>query len=341
MEKALYKVSKATIISNQKYKDENLVFNIENWIVLFDGYSVLYGEDREKSEDEIVSNFLFKDGSIIKIKDAILKYDKTKPPFRYTEAMLVRKMEQEGLGRPSTYANTIKTNLKTYLVKKNTRLQPTKLGRAISKFLKDNFATEVSPDYTTDMEEKLDKIALGEMDWQVLLNDFYEKLVNSISMAEKKERMPRESVEEYSDESCTECERPMIVRSSKSNGTRFLGCSGFPECKHTEQILEKIGVTCPDCNNDLAQRRTRKGRIFYGCISYPKCEWTSWVRPLIEICPECGGILFEKGKAAVRCGKCEKEWSREDINTSNANSDDANVIGSADAVVLDAVFGSD
>ncbi len=308
MEKALYKVSKATIISNQKYKDENLVFNIENWTVLFDGYSVLYGEDREKSEDEIVSNFLFKDGSIIKIKDAILKYDKTKPPFRYTEAMLVRKMEQEGLGRPSTYANTIKTNLKTYLVKKNTRLQPTKLGRAISKFLKDNFATEVSPDYTTDMEEKLDKIALGEMDWQVLLNDFYEKLVNSISMAEKKERMPRESVEEYSDESCSECERPMIVRSSKSNGTRFLGCSGFPECKTAKPIIVELNYKCPRCSNaKLRELQGSKASVYYGCADYPNCKFNSRYEPAEGKClnEECKAeTLFMRGKS-LRCEICK------------------------------------
>ncbi len=308
MEKALYKVSKAKIIINQKYEDEELIFNIENWIVLFDGYSVLYGEDREKSEDEVVSNFQFKEGSIIKINDAISKHDKTKPPNRYTEAMLVRKMEQEGIGRPSTYANTIKTNLKTYLVKKNSRLHPTKLGRAISKFLKDNFAMEVSPGYTTDMEEKLDKIALGEMDWQELLNNFYEKLVNSITMAEKQERVPRESVEEYSDESCPECERPMIVRTSKAKGTRFLGCSGFPECKTAKPIILELNHKCPQCSNStLRELQGSKASVYYGCADYPNCKFNSRYKPSEGKClnEECGvETLFVRGKS-LRCEICK------------------------------------
>ena len=187
MTKAKYDVNKVIIKCDKNYLDEELQFRIENWQVKFQGYSILYGDDREKSDDESAGSFEFEKGAKVIFDNVDAKYDQTKPPPRYSEAMLVRKMEQEGIGRPSTYANTIKTNLKLYLEKKESRLWPTKLGRAISKFLKNNFSTEVSPSYTTEMEEKLDQIATGDMDWQLLLNDLYIKLDSSIKNALEQE----------------------------------------------------------------------------------------------------------------------------------------------------------
>ena len=236
------------------------------------------------------------------------KYDQTKPPPRYTEAMLVRKMEQEGIGRPSTYANTIKTNLKLYLEKKESRLWPTKLGRAISKFLKNNFSTEVSPSYTTEMEEKLDQIATGDMNWQLLLNDLYIKLDSSIKNALEQERLPREEVEDYSDEHCELCESPMIIRASRTTGSKFLGCSGFPKCKNAKPIIVETSNKCPECNKgNLRQLQGSKGSVYYGCSKYPDCKFNSSYKPVEGNClnEECNAeTLFVRGKS-LRCEICK------------------------------------
>ena len=285
MEKAKYDVNRVIIECEKKYLDEDLIFRIENWKVKFAGYSILYGDDREKSEDESVGSYDFAIGEKVSFENVDSKYDQTKPPPRYNEAMLVRKMEQEGIGRPSTYANTIKTNLKLYLEKKESRLWPTKLGKAISKFLKSNFSTEVSPSYTTEMEEKLDLIATGDMDWQLLLNDLYIKLDTSIENALEQERVPREEVEDYSDEHCELCENPMIIRASRANGTKFLGCSGFPKCKNMKPIIVETSSICPECEKGkLRQLQGSRGSVYYGCSSYPNCKFNSRYQPIDEAC---------------------------------------------------------
>ena len=285
MEKAKYDVNRVIIECEKKYLDEDLVFRIENWKVKFAGYSILYGDDREKSDDESEGSHDFAIGEKVSFENVESKYDQTKPPPRYNEAMLVRKMEQEGIGRPSTYANTIKTNLKLYLEKKESRLWPTKLGKAISKFLKSNFSTEVSPSYTTEMEEKLDLIATGDMNWQLLLNDLYIKLDTSIKNALEQERVPREEVEEYSDEHCELCESPMIIRASRANGTKFLGCSGFPKCKNMKQIIVETSSKCPECDKgNLRQLQGSRGSVYYGCSAYPDCKFNSRYQPIDEAC---------------------------------------------------------
>ena len=308
MEKAVYDVTKAVISCDKKYENEQLDFKIENWIIDFDGYYIIYGEDREASDSEITLNFQFKKGDKVIIEDVNSKADQTKPLPRYNEAMLVRKMEQEGIGRPSTYANTIKTNLKLYLEKKESRLHPTKLGRAISKFLKNNFSTEVSPVYTTDMEEKLDKIATGDMDWQLLLNDLYTKLELSIKNALEQDRVPKDEIEEYSDEHCPECESPMIIRSTKKNGTKFLGCSAFPKCKTTKAIIIETNHLCPECKNGtMRELQGAKGSVYYGCADYPKCKFNSRYKPTEGKClnDECKTeTLFIRGNS-LRCEMCK------------------------------------
>ena len=308
MEKAVYDVTKAVISCDKKYENEQLDFKIENWIIDFDGYYIIYGEDREASDSEITLNFQFKKGDKVIIEDVNSKADQTKPLPRYNEAMLVRKMEQEGIGRPSTYANTIKTNLKLYLEKKESRLHPTKLGRAISKFLKNHFSTEVSPVYTTDMEEKLDKIATGDMDWQLLLNDLYIKLELSIKNALEQDRVPKDEIEEYSDEHCPECESPMIIRSTKKNGTKFLGCSAFPKCKTTKPIITETNHLCPECKNGkMRELQGAKGSVYYGCADYPNCKFNSRYKPTEGKClnDECKTeTLFIRGNS-LRCEMCK------------------------------------
>ena len=308
MEKAVYDVTKAVISCDKKYENEQLDFKIENWIIDFDGYYIIYGEDREASDSEITLNFQFKKGDKVIIEDVNSKADQTKPLPRYNEAMLVRKMEQEGIGRPSTYANTIKTNLKLYLEKKESRLHPTKLGRAISKFLKNHFSTEVSPVYTTDMEEKLDKIATGDMDWQLLLNDLYIKLELSIKNALEQDRVPKDEIEEYSDEHCPECESPMIIRSTKKNGTKFLGCSAFPKCKTTKPIITETNHLCPECKNGtIRELQGAKGSVYYGCADYPNCKFNSRYKPAEGKClnDECKTeTLFIRGNS-LRCEMCK------------------------------------
>ncbi len=308
MEKAKYDVNRVIVKCEKNYLDEELLFRIENWKVKFQGYSILYGDDREKSEDESAGSFDFEIGGRIIFDNVDSKYDQTKPPPRYTEAMLIRKMEQEGIGRPSTYANTIKINLKLYLEKKESRLCPTKLGRAISKFLKNNFSTEVSPSYTIEMEEKLDQIAIGGMDWQLLLNDLYIKLEHSIKNALEQDRVPKDEVEEYSDEHCPECESPMIIRSTKKNGTKFLGCSAFPKCKTAKPIIVETNHKCPECKNGtMRELQGAKGSVYFGCSKYPDCKFNSRYKPAEGKCfnEECNAeTLFVRGKS-LRCEICK------------------------------------
>jgi len=310
--------------------------------VRFDGFLRIYEPATdENNESETAAQEIpeLEDREKLFLHNLIPEQKFTKPPPLFTEGTLVKALEEHGIGRPSTYAPTLRTIVRRgYVIKDKHRLSPTDIGITVNDLLVEFFSDVLDVGFTAAMEDDLDFIAQGKKDRVPVLNEFWLAFKKDLERAHQD--MPTiDKSPESAGRDCPKCDAELLIRNGRFG--KFIGCSGFPECKHTEQILEKIGVTCPDCNNDLAQRRTRKGRIFYGCISYPKCEWTSWVRPLIEICPECGGILFEKGKAAVRCGKCEKEWSREDINTSNANSDDTNVIGSADPAVLDAVFGSD
>jgi DNA topoisomerase-1 len=229
----------------------------------------------------------------------------TQPPPRYSEATLVKSLEEKGIGRPSTYAPTISTiQERGYVQRLDRRLFPTELGMLVNDLLVEHFAEIVDVDFTAVMEDKLDEIARGERPWVPVVREFYTPFEQDVERAN--EVIPKVSVPaEVTDERCEKCGRPMAIKIGRFG--KFLACTGFPECRSAKAILSKIGVSCPKCGSELVERRSRKGRLFYGCSGYPQCDWVSWNRPVNEPCPRCGGLQVIVAKDKLRCLSCEGE----------------------------------
>ncbi len=281
--------------------------------VKFPGFLALYqeGEDEEKNEEEaVLPEVAVNTGlSLAKIHP---EQHFTQPPPRYTEAMLVREMEEKGIGRPSTYAPTIDTILRRqYVVLEKKRFRPTELGRLVVDLLQKHFTEIIDPDFTAGMEEKLDLIEEGREDWVEVVRSFYQSFARDLEKAERsieRVKLP----DEVSEVQCELCGRQMVYKTSRYG--RFLACPGYPECRNKKSITKEIGVSCPLCGGEVVERRTKKGRIFYGCSNYPGCNFVSWYRPLDETCPQCGSYCVlrtykNKGELAV-CSRKECGYSR-------------------------------
>ncbi|MDP4038425.1 MAG: DNA topoisomerase, partial [bacterium] len=205
----------------------------------------------------------------------------TQPPARYSEASLVKKLESEGIGRPSTYAPTISTLItRGYVVSEERKLVPQQIGKIVCELLEDNFEFVVDPEFTAEMEAKLDNIADGKQQWQPVVKEFYdplEKLIKAKSEDIKKVEIP--VIE--TDEICEKCGRKMVIKSGRYG--QFLACKGFPECKNTKPIIKSLNITCPECRKgEIIEKKTKKGRVFYGCSRYPECKYASWTKPDIS-----------------------------------------------------------
>ncbi len=260
----------------------------------FDGFlSVYKDDDDEKDAGNKLANSLSED-SVLSLNELIKEQHFTQPPAHYTEASLVKTLEELGIGRPSTYAPTISTLIaRRYVVKDKKNLHVSELGTAVNDMMCDAFPAIVDVNFTANMESLLDRVEEGKVDWKDLIRNFYPDLNEAVTKAEKElENVKIE--DEVTDVICEKCGRNMVVKYGPSG--KFLGCPGFPDCRNTKPYLEKIGVKCPDCGKDIVLRRTKKGRIFYGCESYPDCEFSTWQRPVEEKCPRCGGLMVEKGK---------------------------------------------
>lgn len=238
----------------------------------------------------------------------------TQAPPRYSEASLVSALEEHGIGRPSTYAPILTTlQNRGYVRREGRRLVPTEIGETVNGLLVDHFPDVVDVGFTARMEEELDEIAEGKREWPDVVRDFYEPFSQRLEVAV--EEMPEVKPEpEYLDRMCPQCGSPLMIRHGRYG--KFIGCSNFPECRHTEPWLEKIGVTCPVDGGDLVERRTRRGRVFYGCANYPACEFTSWKRPISAPCPNCAGLLVVDGKEHVQCTECGTRYRREVVDPS-------------------------
>ena len=228
----------------------------------------------------------------------------TQPPAHFTEASLVKTLEELGIGRPSTYAPTITTLLaRRYLTKENRNLYVTELGEIVNSIMKEAFSTIVDEQFTANMESLLDKVAEGNVDWKTVVRNFYPDLDEAVQVAEK-ELEKVEIHDEVTDVVCDLCGRNMVIKYGPHG--RFLACPGFPECRNTKPYLEKIGVDCPKCGKEVVLRKTKKGRKYYGCEDNPDCDFMSWQRPSKERCPQCGGYMVEKGNKLVcadnQCG---------------------------------------
>jgi len=261
--------------------------------VKFPGFLALYqeGEDEEKNEEEAALPDVPKNTglSLVEVKP---EQHFTQPPPRYTEAMLVRTLEEKGIGRPSTYAPTIDTILRRhYVVLEKKRFHPTELGRVVVDLLQKHFTEIIDPAFTAGMEEKLDLIEEGREDWVKVVRNFYRPFAKDLEKAEhsiERVKLP----DEVSEVQCELCGRQMVYKTSRYG--RFLACPGYPECRNKKSITKEIGVRCPLCGGKVVERRTKKRRIFYGCSNYPKCSFISWYRPVDKTCPQCGSYCVLK-----------------------------------------------
>ena len=236
----------------------------------------------------------------------------TQPPAHFTEASLVKQLEELGIGRPSTYAPTITTIIaRHYVAKENKNLYVTELGEAVNNIMKKAFPTIVDVNFTANMETLLDSVGEGKVKWKEVIRNFYPDLDEAVKLAEKElENVKIE--DEVTDVICDKCGRNMVIKYG-SHG-KFLGCPGFPECHNTKPYLEKIGVTCPKCGKDIVLKKTKKGRRYFGCENNPECDFMSWQKPSNIRCKQCGGYMVEKGKKLVCADKeCGFVMDKEEV----------------------------
>lgn len=268
----------------------------------FDGFMAVYNPDQEKSENIRGLNEL-KEGDVLKITAIEDKQHFTQPPARYTEASLVKTLEEKGIGRPSTYAPTISTILaRRYITKENKKLYVTEIGEAVNNIMEQAFPVIVDVNFTANLESLLDTIGEGAINWKVVVRNFYPDLDDAVKKAEA-DLEKIDIQDEVSDEICDECGRNMVVKYGPHG--KFLACPGFPDCKCTKPFYEKIGVTCPKCKTgDVVIKMSKKGRRYYGCTNAPECDFMSWTRPAKQKCPQCGSYMLIKGKKLL-CANSE------------------------------------
>lgn len=279
------------------------LFTLSASRLTFDGFMSVYVQDDEKEENNTLLGKLEK-GDELTLTALNPSQHFTQPPAHYTEASLVKAMEEMGIGRPSTYAPTITTILaRRYVTKENKNLYVTELGEAVNGIMKQCFSSIVDTSFTANVEILLDKVADGTVKWKTLIENFYPDLDEAVKNAEKN----LESIkiaDEVSDEICEVCGRNMVIKYGPHG--KFLACPGFPDCKNTKPYLEKIGVPCPKCGKDVVIKKTKKGRKYFGCADNPECDFMSWQKPSTVKCPKCGSFMVEKGSkllcSDVQCG---------------------------------------
>lgn len=293
-----------TSVDIEAKNEKSYLLRATSSVIKFPGFTIIYSEGKDEAEEEEGKRLpdLTK-GEPLKLLALFPKQHFTQPPPRYTEATLVKALEERGIGRPSTYAPILSTiQERGYVERAEGRFHPLELGFLVSDLLTEHFPKIVDLGFTAQMEEGLDQIARGERQWVPFLQDFYHPFEKTLKTAEQ--RMEKvKVVGEPTDETCSLCGRPMVIKLGRYG--RFLACSGYPECKNTKPLLVKIGVKCPKCGGELVQRRTKRRRTFYGCAKYPDCDFTTGEKPIPQPCPQCGGLLVMRGKKMARCTKCE------------------------------------
>lgn len=269
------------------------IFTTSGSSLKFEGFLAVYNKEQENEE---AADFDIKDNDILKLKTLEGKQHFTQPPARYSEASLVKTLEENGVGRPSTYAPTITTLLtRGYVVKENRVLYPTELGEIVNDIMKNYFKNIVDVEFTAQMEEQLDEVENGEIPWKEIIQNFYPDFKKTLQIAEQE--IGNIDLDEVTDVICENCGRNMVIKYGRYG--KFLACPGFPECKNTKPLYEEAGVNCPNCNGKVIIKKTKKGRKYYGCENNPECEFMSWNKPSGEKCPKCNSFLVEKGKKKV------------------------------------------
>lgn len=288
------------------------IFTVSASKIVFDGFMSVYKSDDDNEETNALAKGL-DENSVLTLDDVNGTQHFTQPPAHFTEASLVKALEEQGIGRPSTYAPTISTIIaRHYVIKENKNLYISELGNAVNNIMMTAFPTIVDVKFTANMESLLDGVAEGTVEWKEIIRNFYPDLKVAIDEAEKElEHVKIE--DEVTDVICDKCGRNMVIKYGPHG--KFLGCPGFPECHNTKPYLEKIGVACPKCGKDVILKKTKKGRMFYGCEGYPECDFVSWQKPSDKKCPKCGGYMIEKGSKLVcvdeTCGYVESKNDKE------------------------------
>lgn len=273
---------------------KNYIFKASGYTVTFDGYTVLYEEGKDEEEEAKGALPVLENGMPLKCKELVGNQHFTQPPPRYTEASLIKALEENGIGRPSTYATTISTiTAREYVTRENKTLKPTELGEVITKLMKEHFPKIVNIKFTAQVESELDEVEHGKEEWTQQLHTFYDEFSDTLKKA--KEAMDGVKIqleEDKTDIICELCGRQMVVKTGRYG--KFIACPGYPECKNIKKIINETGAECPKCGGRVIVKKTKKGRVFYGCKEYPNCDFVSWDEPSMEKCPQCGKTLLKK-----------------------------------------------
>ena len=284
------------------FTEGDYLFRASGFRVSFDGFTALYEESTDDKQKKETALPPLEEGQTLKLRSLTADQKFTQPPPLYTEATLIHALEENGIGRPSTYAPIITTIVdRGYVEKDQKKLKTTPLGQAVNTVMMEQFPNIVDVKFSADMEKKLDIIEAGKADWVQTIDDFYKGFAKSLEDAEKNMEGKRVKVEDIpTDEICEKCGRPMVIKSGRYG--KFVACSGFPECRNAHPLVKDTGGICPECGGHMLVRKSAKGRIYYGCSNYPKCNFMTWDEPVPEKCPQCGQTLFKK-KGRLYCAK--------------------------------------
>lgn len=271
--------------------NEYCMFSASGYSVKFDGFTTVYNVDDEKAGSMLPDLSV---GDILKLRELLGNQHFTQPPARYTEASLIKTLEENGIGRPSTYASIISTILnREYVVREAKSLKPTELGEEVTKLLEKQFPKIVNTKFTAGMESDLDKVSEGSEDYVKILREFYDDLEGTLEKAKSDMKGVKIQLEsDKTDVPCEKCGRMMVIKTGRYG--KFLACPGYPECKNTKPLIEETGASCPKCGGNVIKRKSRRGYVFYGCSNYPKCDFSTWDVPSgNDKCPNCGSSLFK------------------------------------------------
>ncbi|HXZ29850.1 MAG TPA: type I DNA topoisomerase [Dehalococcoidia bacterium] len=310
MSAALYDTTNVEVrASNTGNQPEGYLLKASSSVVKFPGFMAVYSESRDEDERGERSDFIGASLPKLQIGHKLIYLGTfpeqcfTQPPPRYTEATLIKALEQKGIGRPSTYAPILSTiQERDYVNKAEGKFHPTELGLTVNKILTAHFPEIVDPGFTAQMEEQLDEIAQGKYDWVAALQGFYPPFQDMLDKAWT--NLQKVDMTQATEETCAKCGRPMVIRVGRFG--KFLACSGYPDCKTTMPYLVKTGISCPQCGGDIVKRISKKKRVFYGCSKYPKCQFTVNHKPIAQPCPDCGGLLIQYGGDWAKCVACQR-----------------------------------
>ena len=304
----------AVEVSAGTEEEKPFVFRATGSTLRFQGFLVVYEEKKSDNGKQAPEQRIppLNNGDLLDLIQLLPEQHFTQAPPAYTDATLIKTLEEYGIGRPSTYAAILATiQQRGYVFRDKRRFKPTETGVLVNDLLVEHFPDVINVDFTARMETELDEVAAGNQEWIVLMEEFYGPFSKAVQAADI--AMPKVDFVEKLGRNCPDCENGELILRYGRYG-KFVGCSNFPKCRYTEQWLEKINVKCPDCDDgEVVVKRTKRGRVFYGCSTWPKCEFTSWKKPLAEPCPSCGGLLFVENQHKARCRACERVYDQEDI----------------------------